>query len=578
MARPTSPPPLGAAGVSWGPDVVAYHPADARLAALPQMGFDPWAGAGAAQEMASSTATLPAAAATAAAAQDTAQARGICGLPVGGFDPWAGAAATGGDGEREATARSVVAELRSEPPRQRQQQQQLQARPQEETTEAAARLRRRSVERLFTAPSKREELRRVVARAERLGLTGPIGEGDAGAGEDESAVATALRCGARDRARETWDSSRMDTALTWFEEFAADSRREPLFKPLSSLGDVVALTYNQTTLDMFGEYLRRRGSRLRGSRGKTLLANTIGSYVSTIKTLRVAEAHHQITDARVNTVGPAAAKRMRQQDGPPGDRALKRGVRAEHLGDAAARGFDRSSKQGKIRWSAATLAHNLCLRGGEIGVVDGAEFNPARDLKIGDIEFLAPSAESHFKPWLFCYVVAIKDTYAQHRVVPMPVQRLSAGGTLGGDCMDVYDALALAIEARTGRLPPSVGRVEGPDAQLPLFVRRRGGAWRTQETRELAQEIATLLGMDPGEFGAKSFRIGGATDWRAVFGPAGAEALIRERGRWCSTVAKVYQRALAEEHLRGSAAVSRVRGSRELEALAQGWAQPASFR
>ena len=102
--------------------------------------------------------------------------------------------------------------------------------------------------------------------------------------------------------------------------------------------------------------------------------------------------------------------------------------------------------------------------------------------------------------------------------------------------------------------------------------------WRTHETRELAQEIAALLGMDPAEFGAKSFRIGGATDWRAVFGPAQAEALIKERGRWCSTVYKVYQRALTEQHLYGSAAAARVRGSRELETLAKGWAQPSSFR
>ena len=135
----------------------------------------------------------------------------------------------------------------------------------------------------------------------------------------------------------------------------------------------------------------------------------------------------------------------------------------------------------------------------------------------------------------------------------------------------------MAIAARIGRLPPAVGRVDGTEALRPLFVRHGGGAWRTADTRALARALAKLLGLDPADFGAKSFRIGGATDWRAVFGPRAAEALIRQRGRWCSDVAAVYTRALADEHLRGSAAVGDAGGA-ELEALCRGWAQPATFR
>ena len=429
----------------------------------------------------------------------------------------------------------------------------------------------------WTGDARAEERRRVLGRAERLGLTGPIGDTDAGVGENESATATALRLGVRDRARQTLDPGRLDTALTWFDEFATDSRRAPLFKPLSGLNDVAASIYNATTLDMFGEYLRRRGSRLNGRKGTTLRADTISSYVSAVKSLRTLEAHQQIVDARTDTVRPAAAKRMRQQDGPPGERALKRALRAAHLRQAAAKGFPRRSKQGAIRWAAALLAHNLLLRGGELGVVDNAAFNASRDLKIGDVEFCAPCMESAWLPWLVVYVVAIKDAQARHRVVPMVVRRRGVGGALGDDCMDVYDALVLAIEARTGRMPPTLGRVHGQAAAQPLFVRPRGGVWRTHETRELAQDLARLLGMDAAEFGAKSFRIGGATDWRAVFGPAGAETIIRERGRWESDVARIYQRALAQDHLSGSAAVGGTEG-RELEALCRGWAQPASFR
>ena len=91
-------------------------------------------------------------------------------------------------------------------------------------------------------------------------------------------LAAALRLGVRDRARETWDVGRLDTALTWFAEFAEDAEREPMFKELGGLDDVAALVYNQTSLDMFGEYLRRRGSRLKGPRaGVTLRADTISA-------------------------------------------------------------------------------------------------------------------------------------------------------------------------------------------------------------------------------------------------------------------------------------------------------------
>ena len=54
-------------------------------------------------------------------------------------------------------------------------------------------------------------------------------------------------------------------------------------------------------------------------------------------------------------------------------------------------------------------------------------------------------------------------------------------------------------------------------------------------------------------------------------------SLIKQRGRWCSTVQHLYERALAEEHLGASAVIGDAVG-RELEALCPGWAQPATFR
>ena len=88
--------------------------------------------------------------------------------------------------------------------------------------------------------------------------------------------------------------------------------------------------------------------------------------------------------------------------------------------------------------------------------------------------------------------------------------------------------------------------------------------------------MGVRLGIPEREVGAKSFRIGGAIDWREVFG-ADAECIIKQRGRWHSDIGVIYQRALAEAHLRGSAAVGSTCGA-DLESMCSGWVQPASFR
>jgi hypothetical protein len=173
-------------------------------------------------------------------------------------------------------------------------------------------------------------------------------------------------------------------------------------------------------------------------------------------------------------------------------------------------------------------------------------------------------------------VVPIKDTSARRRICPMAVRR-RGHGPLGADPLCVYDAIVAAWAAQTGAQPPLEGRT--PDAALAgraFFHGRRGAVWATDDTRELARRIARALGLDPSEFGGKSFRIGGATDWRDVFG-ADAERIITQRGRWYSDIALLYQRALAETHLRGSAAVADADHA-DLESLCRGWVQPANFR
>ena len=426
--------------------------------------------------------------------------------------------------------------------------------------------------------AKEEKLQRVLEKADRLGLLGDM-PGQEALREGESALVRDLRLGMLQRARETYDVGRLSTSLDWFEEFQIDTQRAPIFRPLEHSGDIEAMVYNQETLDMFSEYIRRRGSRLVGRRGgDPVKSDTVATYVGQIKKLRTHEAHYAITDPSVNVIASAAHKRMRQLDGPAGERRLSLGLRARHLRMAAELGFDRTSKQGVIEWGAALTAHNLLCRGGEVGVCETAELDPERDLTLGAIEFKEPGEVSEGLPWLTAEFVPIKDTTVRRRSAVMPVRRRAAGGRMGSDPMDTYDAIVLAMAARLGRMPPARGRVEGPEAALPLFVGLRGKPWNTADTRRLARRIAgSLDGLDESLFGAKSFRIGGATDYRAVYGPGAAERMIRQRGRWWSDIHALYQRALATEHLQGSAAIGDARGA-ELEALCKGWAQPANFR
>ena len=78
---------------------------------------------------------------------------------------------------------------------------------------------------------------------------------------------------------------------------------------------------------------------------------------------------------------------------------------------------------------------------------------------------------------------------------------------------------------------------------------------------------------DPAHFGGKSFRVGGATDLRATMGVAGREA-IKQRGRWNSDIADIYQRTLVEDQIGASAAMGGATGA-DLESLLHGWSQPA---
>ena len=415
----------------------------------------------------------------------------------------------------------------------------------------------------------------------RCHLSSAVGDFIADQPTDESSppasadFVASLRGSLKRRASSTIDLDRAATALEWFADFVTSSSRMP-FTPLAHAGDIQAAVYNSETLELFGEYMRTRGSRQRGRAGIPIASDTIDTYVSTVKTLASLGAHHGITLDSANVIMPRASKATRRGQGPPGQRQLKRGLRASHLRQLIALGYDRSSARGVLEWAAALVAWNLVLRGCELGVVPGKPFDPARDASFGAITWRLPCSDSAGQPWLVWDVVPAKDTTARRRSCPMLVQRRSTGAR-GTDPMCVYDAIVAAWVQRTGQSPPHEGRSLDPSiSSLAFFTGRDGGVWDTEDTRDLARRFAVALGLPPSEFGGKSFRIGGATDWRDVFG-ADAERIITQRGRWHSDIALLYQRALAEPHLRGSAAVADASHA-DLESMCQGWVQPATFR
>ena len=186
-------------------------------------------------------------------------------------------------------------------------------------------------------------------------------------------------------------------------------------------------------------------------------------------------------------------------------------------------------------------------------------------------------------------VVPIKDPTARRRGYPTPIARRH-DGRLGGDPLCTYDAVALAWwRRRHGPVPfpldehgrpaadwwqRAAARAGAPPLDAPFFSDAVGLPLRTASVRALAQRAAALAGLDPAEFGAKSPRVGGATDWRDCLGDASAH-IVKQRGRWFSDTAEVYQRPLLASHLAASMWV-RPGGSADLESLCAGFAQAAT--
>ena len=419
------------------------------------------------------------------------------------------------------------------------------------------------------------------------GLTGPLGLVFRPAGANGFAFIAALLERQHDDTILAWDIPRTHTALVWFSNFLRAGEFPTPYSVFVPALELAGQVCNRAILDAFVTFVRRSPSLKKTRSGGSVSADVAASYGSAIHLLRSREARYDIAPACTNLNMSLATRTWRRDDGYSGDRQLCRALRAADLVLAASRGFDRTSPQGIIDWAGLLNAHNMLWRGGEWGLPDDIVGDPRRIISWNSIEWQEPRVESKGRPWIFFHLFKIKDVEAKSKPYPTPLARRH-DGAFGADPLCPYDATALAWWSR--RAPVGVpfpvdalGRpapkwwadmpvaASAPRPTSPFFT-VNGDIYTTTAVRLTVRRVAEACGFDPSEYGAKSPRSGGATDWRAQAGDTSA-GLVKARGRWCSDVALIYQRDLASTQLELSAAVGSV-VSADLESLSRGWVQP----
>jgi hypothetical protein len=138
--------------------------------------------------------------------------------------------------------------------------------------------------------------------------------------------------------------------------------------------------------------------------------------------------------------------------------------------------------------------------------------------------------------------------------------------------MCTYDALALAWPILAGSVLASTHATtmffRWPEVGIPA------AAWRpvfSNDVGRWGREVAVGAAIDPVGIGDRCLRMGGASDMYDLYGPAG-ERLIRERGRWGTDIAQIYQRVLATKHGLISRAIGDADGD-DLQSMLRGWSQ-----
>ena len=73
------------------------------------------------------------------------------------------------------------------------------------------------------------------------------------------------------------------------------------------------------------------------------------------------------------------------------------------------------------------VAHNLLLRGGELGRVDNRVFDPVTGITVADIDWIAPCADTGGYEVVVVDEMPIKDMQVSRARVPIVIRRRAAG-------------------------------------------------------------------------------------------------------------------------------------------------------
>jgi hypothetical protein len=428
---------------------------------------------------------------------------------------------------------------------------------------------------------KRPRPKELVDRIGALGLHDPLGEvavpWDAEPSAEERSQADELSARLRGhvQARNLSDS-RLTTSVGLLEDFVAVFPNWVLFKPVEGPRALMNAIHNERTLGMVAEFKRAQGSKQAGKKGQKVLAKSIAGYISALRAERSIGAGYNLLSSQALNISSIALKAMRREDGPGDARRLRRGLRIQHFRAAIANGLDFWSRSGLQRCARALVAWNLLLRGGEVGTVDARVFVVGIGLlTLASVTFfsredLRQLGKDEGFPAARVMVVPIKDAAAKAEPARPNWIRRRLGDEFPhmSDPTCPYDVLLELFRQESDGIDPLIYHTR------PLFCNPDGTMVRTSDVRVDNRIIGAAGGLDPAELGASSCRIGGAEDLYDVYEER-ANPIIQERGRWCTDIHTIYQRASASRHMRVSAQMGRASGISMEAAAPSGWAMPA---
>ena len=212
---------------------------------------------------------------------------------------------------------------------------------------------------------------------------------------------------------------------------------------------------------------------------------------------------------------------------PP--RRPRRGVKTQHLAAGLKKAFGGDSLFELGMVAGTQLAFCALLRAAEWAVGDKDNFQPDRNLCLGDVKYTVGAngeivfdedADGEYMTVMMRPSKKLK--YMHGKLVPVMVR--------DGSILQPVSAMRKYLEKRA---------FVGDASTTPLFVNETGSPLKAADVRKAVKKIMQAVGQDPKLYGSHSLRIGGAT---AALAAGISPAHIQLLGRWDSDCYQIYCR------------------------------------